>query len=168
MHPEAFDFVARVAQRIGPRRRVLEMGSRDINGSVRPLFACPYVGIDLEPGSGVDVVADGATYEPTAPIDTLVCCEVLEHTEAAEQLVRHGLSLLPPDGVAIFTCATFPRLPHSALDGGPLRPGEFYRNISEHKLLAWILTSEGGINALELHEDRGDLYCWAVKARVRA
>jgi glyoxylate carboligase len=42
-------------------KRVLEVGSRYVNGSVRPLienFCSPkkYVGIDIEPGKFVDVI----------------------------------------------------------------------------------------------------------------
>ena len=46
LHPELFTGT-----------RVLEVGSLDINGSVRPIFTdCEYVGLDLGPGPGVDVI----------------------------------------------------------------------------------------------------------------
>ena len=45
-------------------KRVLEVGSKFVNGSVRPLiekFCSPrdYVGVDIEPGKYVDVVSSG-------------------------------------------------------------------------------------------------------------
>jgi hypothetical protein len=40
--------------------KVLEVGSLDINGSIRPFFEnCDYLGVDLGEGRGVDMVAKG-------------------------------------------------------------------------------------------------------------
>ena len=65
MHPEARAFVAAAATRLPPGP-VVELGARDFNGSVRDLFpgAPAYVGVDLAPGAGVDVVADAADWRP--------------------------------------------------------------------------------------------------------
>lgn len=43
-----------------PRCSVLEVGSLDINGSIRPFApeGCDYTGIDMEPGPGVDLVVE--------------------------------------------------------------------------------------------------------------
>lgn len=39
---------------------VLEVGSLDINGSIRTFFHdCDYIGLDVSEGNGVDVVSDG-------------------------------------------------------------------------------------------------------------
>ncbi|MDB0050250.1 hypothetical protein N9F31_02215, partial [Pseudomonadales bacterium] len=43
---------------------VLEIGSYDVNGSIRSLFnAQNYVGVDLVEGPGVDVVAGGQSLD---------------------------------------------------------------------------------------------------------
>ena len=45
-------------------KRVLEVGSLDINGSVRGYFQdCEYIGLDVGPGPGVDVVCGGQEYD---------------------------------------------------------------------------------------------------------
>ncbi len=69
-------------------RRVLEIGSMDVNGSLRshveshgPL---DYVGVDLRPGPGVDVVCSaGALVELFGEgcADIVISTEMLEHAE---------------------------------------------------------------------------------------
>jgi hypothetical protein len=122
--------VQECVERIGPRKEVVEYGSRHINGSIRPLFTGGgYVGVDIVGGSGVDVVADACSYKPRVTPDTIVCCEVLEHTIAWPDIVKAAGRVLSDDGVFILTCATEPRAPHSAYDGGQVRPGEYYGNV---------------------------------------
>jgi hypothetical protein len=143
---------------------VLEYGGRYINGSIRPLFDSPeYTSIDIVPGDGVDVVADAATYTPTKVPDTIVCCEVLEHTDAWADIVKQaGSTLDPENGILILTCATHGRQPHSAVDGGALRGGEYYGNVDPMECTA-VLDMAGfqyyEVNAIE----NGDLQVIAWK-----
>ena len=160
MHAEARSFVARVLASLPPRQSVVEIGSRNINGTVRDLFDCQYVGLDLMPGPGVDLVLDAGEYEPEGEVDTVVCCEVLEHTEDAAGIVGAAHRMLAPGGVLILTCATEPRYPHSAIDGGALRPGEFYRNVSSRELRDWLANFE----SVEIETTMpGDIYAVAMK-----
>jgi hypothetical protein len=141
MHPGAYNFVSYIARCLPPRRRVCELGSRDVNGSVRGLFpGAQYIGVDSEPGPGVDAIGNGATWkpEPPQPFDTVVSTEVLEHTSEAEAICANAYQLLEKGGVFIVTAATIGRGPHSAIDGGTLRHGEFYRNVSPVLLQEWL------------------------------
>ena len=72
MHEAVTDWVGRWA---APADRVLELGSRNINGSVRYLFAAAeYVGVDPVEGADVDIVGDGATIEVGHDsFDVVVC-----------------------------------------------------------------------------------------------
>jgi hypothetical protein len=163
MHPQAYNFIAAQAAGLGRARLVIELGSRDVNGSVRGLFdAERYIGIDVRPGNGVDIVADGATYTPPAPPDLVVTCEVLEHTPEAEAIIRQALTILPAGGRLLVTAAAPERAPHSAEDGGPLRAGEFYQGIAADDLKAWLAEcASSGV----VHDPAcGDVYAWAVKA----
>jgi hypothetical protein len=161
MHQQAYEFIAARALDLGRVSFVLEVGARNINGSVRTLFdAARYVGIDVMPGPGVDVVASGAEYVPDASPDVIVCCEVLEHTAAASAIVAHALSLLPAGGVLLLTAAGPERAPHSAIDGGALRGNEHYRNIRVEDLEAWLPEGDRSI----VHDPiAGDVYARAVK-----
>jgi hypothetical protein len=61
MHSEAREFVARHA-RPSPGLLVLDIGGRDMNGTVRDLWpGADYTAMDITDGPGVDVVADAAT-----------------------------------------------------------------------------------------------------------
>jgi hypothetical protein len=150
MHAEAFAFVALAARDHRATGPVYEIGSLNINGTVRGLFpsAGLYLGIDVVPGPCVDLVADGATYLPPVEPSTVVCCEVLEHTEAAPVIVAQAAKVLAPGGLLIITCAGDGRAPHSAVDGGPLRSWEFYRNIPADELRAWAV--DAGITPLPM------------------
>jgi hypothetical protein len=163
MHLEAAAFVALTVGRLGPFDSVLELGGRDVNGSVRPFFreTTRYVSVDIAPGPGVDVVADATTYRPKEHYDAVVCCEVLEHAEDADGFVATAWGSLNPGGLLIVTCACPPRAPHSAVDGGPLRPGEFYRNVPEEMVARWLVGWKDV--DIEVHDDRGDLYAVARK-----
>ena len=165
MHPEAHEFVRRIAANVWPRTRVVELGSRQVNGGVRELFAnASYLGVDLVEGPGVDVVADAATLELSAlnPPDCVVCTEVLEHAPAARAIVLNAGRLLGPQGVAIFTAACDPRRPHSAADGGALKPGEFYKNVDPQELREWLNAWASRCH-VETHASRGDVYAVAWK-----
>jgi hypothetical protein len=67
--------------------RVLEVGSKFVNGSVRPLierFCKPreYIGVDIEPGKYVDVVLPAerlVDYFGPESFDVVVSTEVVEH-----------------------------------------------------------------------------------------
>jgi SAM-dependent methyltransferase len=84
MHPTAMDLgrLLFLTHNVGVRR-VLDVGSLDVNGSLRDL--CPpgveYIGIDLEAGKGVDMVLDDP-YQypfPDGHFDMMVSTSCFEH-----------------------------------------------------------------------------------------
>lgn len=94
--------------------RVLEVGSRDINGSVRQFFydAEVYIGTDQEPGVGVDCVVNNKDlynkFGKDAPcFDTIIACEVFEHDHQFWWTHWQILQLLRPRGYLIVTTPTF-------------------------------------------------------------
>lgn len=162
MHVEAASFVALTAHRLGPFDSVLELGGLNINGSVRPYFpGARYVSVDIVPGPGVDVVADATTYRSEERYDCCVCTEVLEHAEDADGFVATAWGSLRPGGLFILTAACPPRAAHSAVDGGALRAGEFYRNVDQSLMASWLVGWKDV--DIEIYEDRGDIYATAVK-----
>ncbi len=137
MHPAAYEWVARFA-RPDPGK-VLDLGGRDVNGSVRLLFptATRYTAVDLLDGPGVDVVADAATWTPDDEYDVVVCCETFEHTPDWPQICGTAHKALRPGGRLILTMAGPGRPAHSAIDGEfRLHPGEWYRNVGPQALRA--------------------------------
>lgn len=170
MHPGAYNFIRESAYKLPPRKFVLEYGGRNINGSIRSLFdTSNYLSIDLLAGPGVDLVADASTFDPRTTSmglqpDTIVCCEVLEHTPKwPAVLAAAGRVLDPETGVLLLTCATDHRAPHSSLDGGDLRPGEYYRNIPVWEFTT-LLDQYFEEYDFEVDEKAGDLYVLAWKS----
>lgn len=164
MHAEARAFVAHA---VSDKRfeRVVEFGSRDVNGTVRDLFVTDrYHGIDIEPGPGVDEVANAVIWSPAIneTPDCVVCCEVLEHTEDWRLIVYAAYDALDPGGLFVVTCATDPRAPHSASDGGALRDDEHYENIDPIAFIEAV--EDAGFELLEhLVIARGDLQAVMVR-----
>jgi hypothetical protein len=133
MHAEAYEWVAPYAT--AEPVKVLDIGGRNINGTVRTLFPCAdFTALDILPGEGVDIVADAATWTPDRAYDVVTCAEVFEHTDVWPQIVVTAHAALGPGGVFVATMAGPGRVPHSAFDGGPLQAGEYYDNVSPDDL----------------------------------
>lgn len=134
MHLEAHSWVANhgTVESVS----VLDIGGRDINGTVRDLFPnATYTALDILPGDGVDIVADAATWTPDSAYDLVVCCEVFEHTAVWPQICATAFAALAPGGRFVVTCAGPGRAAHSAIDGEfRLHPGEHYENVSAEEL----------------------------------
>lgn len=165
MHAEAYNAVAERLKGIAPPRSVVEFGSKNVNGSVRPLFssAVTYVGIDCAPGPDVDIVMDAALFEPVLRPACVVCCEVLEHAENAQDIVTNAVDILEQTGIVIITCASTCRAPHSAVDGGALREGEFYRNVEPDMLRLWLEMAGAVRVEVEHNAECGDAYAVGFK-----
>lgn len=141
-HGEQLCFVESTARHLNTcfsGTKVLEIGSYDVNGSVRQFFGeASYCGTDLMEGPGVDLVADGhlLTHEDDT-YDITLSCECFEHNPhwAATFLNMHRMTR--PGGFVLFTCATRGRLEHGTQRTSPDEsPGSqdvgwnYYRNLS--------------------------------------
>lgn len=153
MHPEAHDFVAAAIDRLGPFCRTVEFGSHDINGSIRGLFSGDFLGIDPQPGPGVDVVADAIEWHTGEPVDCVVCCEVFEHLADWRGLITSAARALRSGGVIILTMAGPGRAPHSAVDGNELRPDEHYANVEPDELADALAPAFDDIHVEQLDLD---------------
>lgn len=90
--------------------RVLEVGSQDINGSLRgyvvSLKPASYVGVDFAAGEGVDVVCDaGDLVEQfgVASFDVVISTEMLEHAKDWRAAILAMKRVLVPDGILVLT-----------------------------------------------------------------
>ena len=82
---------------------VVDLGAGDVNGSYSPLFAAQdvtYVGVDLEAGPGVDIVAKDAYALPlpTAYAEVVLSGQALEHSEFFWLAFSEMVRILKPDG----------------------------------------------------------------------
>jgi SAM-dependent methyltransferase len=166
MHPEAFDYIRRMtAGRDCSGQAILEIGSYNVNGSVRRIFrqAARYVGVDIRPGPGVDVVWDGATFPPelAGPFDVVVSTETFEHADDPQLVLDLAEQILRPGGLLLLTAASPERAPHSCDGYDTIPPGEHYAGIDPDTLTAWLAGWDAV--AIEHHAARGDVYARAVK-----
>jgi SAM-dependent methyltransferase len=144
MHKEVLEFLESVKKRFPSlffKKRVLELGSLDWNGTPRHLFDdCEYIGIDVINGSGVDVVCSASTFFSEEKFDVIITTEMLEHDKDWATSLSNAVSLLKKGGVLIGTAANINREPH-CLELG------HYRNISRHDLMSVLGTR------IEIKED---------------
>jgi SAM-dependent methyltransferase len=92
-------------------RRVLEVGSKYVNGSVRPIIEehfLPeeYLGVDLEPGQFVDVVLPAErlldSFGPES-FDVVISTELLEHVQDWRKVVNNMKAVLRTGGYIYIT-----------------------------------------------------------------
>ena len=107
MHSSVRAFVAsHVAEHGFADRQVLEVGSYDVNGSLRDLFGDHYLGVDMRDGPNVDQVVNAHNLtdvlEPES-FDLVVCCEMLEHDPAFWVSMEQMGRMLRPEGHLLLT-----------------------------------------------------------------
>jgi SAM-dependent methyltransferase len=123
-HKEQLDFVSEVKNKYKhffKNKCVIEIGSLDINGSVRKLFSnCVYVGLDVGMGPGVDVVCLGHQYDmPNDSFDVAISCECFEHDPHHIKTLNNMIRLVKSGGLIVFSCATTGRKEHGTMDFEP-------------------------------------------------
>jgi SAM-dependent methyltransferase len=129
-------------------KNVLEVGSLDINGSVRDLFTnCNYVGVDLEHGPGVDIAVQGQELKfPDESFDVTISAECFEHNPFWKESFENMVRMTKPDGLVTFTCAGKGRPEHGTyrtdVGSSPFttRAGwTYYKNLEESDFdSAWL------------------------------
>lgn len=134
-----FDAVRRHFPEYFQWRNVLEVGSLDINGSLRDFFQnCNYVGVDIGPGPGVDITCSGhELLFPDESFHTVISAECFEHNPYWQQTFGKMVDLTHPDGLIVFSCAGEGRPEHgttrSDVGSSPLTVSagwDYYRNLT--------------------------------------
>ena len=110
MHDSVMAFVQGHIEQLEPDdRTVLEVGSYDVNGAVRGLFAAwpNYLGVDVAEGPGVDVVVYAGQPYPVSDCSVVVSTEMLEHDRRPWITMQHMMDALAGDGTLLLTCRGF-------------------------------------------------------------
>lgn len=88
--------------------RVLDVGSRNINGSVKDFISGykEYIGVDMIEGKDVDLVCNGHDllkhFKPES-FDLVLCCETLEHDNKPWLTIEAMRKLVKPGGYLLIT-----------------------------------------------------------------
>jgi hypothetical protein len=174
-HPQQREFIESV-RRAMPQYftgvSVLEIGSLNINGTVRDFFnAREYIGVDLAAGPGVDVVCPGneLRYDDNS-FDVVISAECFEH-DAHWQLTFSNMFRMAR-GLVIFTCATTGRAEHGTARTSPADSpftceSGYYRNLTPHDFYAaFNLSPMFARYDFSFNHASHDLYFWGEKCQV--
>lgn len=104
MQKNVYDFVEKVVLDNCIKGNILDVGSLDINGSVKSIFKeSVYLGIDLRKGKNVDIVMDSHNLSTFSDgfFDCVVCLEMLEHDSNPFLTIKEIYRLLPHNGLFI-------------------------------------------------------------------
>jgi hypothetical protein len=126
MRPVVQEFVARaLADENLYGAKVLEVGSYDVNGSVRGHIEslCPaaYVGLDMREGPGVDIMWNCEHLDELGiECDLLVSTEMLEHAQNWRECMTQMVQVVAPGGLLLITTVS-PGFPYHDF------PGDYWR-----------------------------------------
>lgn len=146
MHPEARDFSLFAKQMLCNffiDKRVLDVGSGDINGNNRFLFQnCEYHGNDVIQAPNVTIVSKtkDLPFENNT-FDTIISTECFEHDPEYKESFIKIYNMLKPDGLFLFTCASTGRAEHGTMKSHPFASygtignlecmSNYYKNLTE-------------------------------------
>lgn len=147
MHASVLAWIAAQLPLIeGPR--VCELGSYDVNGTVRPLVAVlkpvEYVGVDIREGPGVDIAGDvcsGVVGDRHGQFDIVISTETLEHVQSWKLFVAEMKRLAKPGGHLLLTCRSPGFEQHDY-------PGDYWRFTREQ-----IAEAFSDCNVVDLRDD---------------
>ena len=174
-HTEQRVFIEKLKQKFPnffSQKKVLEVGSLDINGTVRDFFSdCQYVGLDVSFGQGVDVVCEGQNYNaPDQTYDVVCSAECFEHNPHWLETFQNMIRLCKDGGLVLFTCATDGRPEHGTTRttpaDSPLTVGigwDYYRNLNEKDFTDQIeFDSYFSEYGFEVETNHHDLFFWGI------
>lgn len=154
--------------------RVLEIGSYDVNGTVRNEFkgVASWTGVDLIPGPGVDVVCRGHEVSDEAGLfDVTIATEVFEHDPNWALTFKRMSELTRPGGAVIVSCASTGRPEHgTARSNQSLSPGtssigeDYYQNVLEKAFGSVIKNYDFACFGTRYFRWPADLYFVGVKS----
>lgn len=152
---------------------VLDIGSLDINGSVKDHFInCDYTGIDVGPGKNVDIVCEGQNYDaPDSSYDVVCSLECFEHNPYWHETFLNMIRLCKSDGLVFFTCATTGRKEHGTSSSLPqdspltLDIGwNYYKNLTEEDFtLKMNFNDYFNRYEFSINEKAKDLYFYGIR-----
>jgi hypothetical protein len=175
-HFEQLEFLAEV-KNIFPdyfeKKKVLEIGSLNINGTVRDFFDnCNFIGLDLDEGHGVDIVCLGHHYDaPDNTFDVVISCECFEHNPFWIPTFYNMHRMTSQNGLVILTCATIGRPEHGTTKTTPQdspftveKGWDYYKNLSVKDFTnAFDLHKMFKSFSFRINHASKDLYFWGIK-----
>lgn len=172
-HVQQRDFIAKVKSffpEFFKNVNVLEVGSLNINGTVRDFFESKsFLGLDLMEGPGVDLVCPGKDYliKPGEVWDVVISTECFEHDKDWKETFQNMYDLTRGSGMVMFTCASQGRHEHGTTRTSPQdspATTDYYENRVEKDFTdAFPIADMFSKYAFEYNPVTCDLYFWGIK-----
>lgn len=152
------------------QKKVLDIGSGDVNGNNKYLFTnCFIIGVDIAAGPNVDLVqsADSLTFRDGF-FDTIISTECFEHNPKYEGTIRNAIRMLKSDGLFLFSCATTGRPEHGTFRSKKEQSFattigiDYYKNLTE-KDIRNAINIDDNFKAYQFITKAQDLYFWGIK-----
>jgi hypothetical protein len=156
-------------------KKVLDVGSLDINGNNRFLFQdCDYTGIDIGPGLNVDIVSLAHEFKmPDSTYDVIISTEAFEHDMYYDLSIKNIIKLLKSKGLFLFTCATIGRPEHGTINFRPedcpltkhdKNWSQYYKNLTREDFLK-IKDFQNSFDTYSFYTNNNmcDLYFYGTK-----
>jgi SAM-dependent methyltransferase len=175
-HPQQLQLVKSVSCLLASnyeKFKIIEIGSYDVNGSVRQFFNSPnYSGVDLIEGPGVDIVCEGDKVDhPDGLYDIALSCECFEHNPQWAETFQNMHRMTKDGGIVLVTCATTGRAEHGTTRTSPREsPGtqslqwDYYQNLEERNFLLHFEMEKLFSHYFFLtNKNSNDLYFFGIK-----
>lgn len=171
-HPEQREFFESVKSRFPQyfdNVEVIEIGSLDINGSVRDFYRNTprYIGVDLAEGKGVDLIAEGQDVDfPDRSFDVAVSAECFEHNPYWKETFLNMYRMASK--FVVFTCASDGRPEHGTTRTTPANSPftlswDYYQNLNEKDFRKHFLIDDMFSEyEFSYNPSSCDLYFWGV------
>jgi SAM-dependent methyltransferase len=150
---------------------VLEIGSQDINGTVRDFFqkGANYLGLDLGMAKGVDWTIPGELVElPDQWASICISTECFEHAATWEQILMNMIRITRTNGLLILSIAGHGRATHGTVDsevGSYPFTTSYYKNLGADDFIQKIkLGHYFKRHSFQVDSEAGDTYFWGVRS----
>lgn len=176
-HKEERDFCKNVRSNLPSffeNKKVLEVGSGDINGNNNYLFTCCHmIRVDVAFGPNVDLISyahDLAFVDDY--FDTIISTECFEHDAHYKKSIRNMYRMLRSGGLMLFTCATTGRPEHGTRRSKPYQVlstrlddhEDYYKNLTEQDIRDVLNIENSFVDfKFEVEENHHDLFFWGIK-----
>ena len=160
----------RFAKEIESADNIVEIGSSDLNGSVRKFFKKDslYFGVDLHPGNGVDSIIPGELLQlPDSWADIMISTECFEHAKNWKKIFLNMIRITKSGGLIFLTFAGIGRNTHGTIDchdWASKSTNDYYSNLSPNDLGKEIeLGRYFSRHSFEVNFNSNDTYFWGIR-----
>jgi len=173
-HPEQIAYFERISEMFrsdfANAGNVLEVGSQNINGTVRDFFAnnINYLGLDIGRGDGVDLVIPGELVElPDGWADIAISTECFEHARNWKDILLNMIRITKPEGLILLTFAGKGRATHGTLDSDVFSSPfttTYYLNLGPDDLAKEVAIGRYfQRHGFEVNSKACDTYFWGIR-----